>query len=211
MVQDKDLRRTTAQQILAIFRDDAPVKSAFLRGSLLDGCVDAYSDIDIGIDVSGHDNAAYCKVIIETMDRCFDLHFHDWACSLMPQSYVLTFYIKGLPIFWNVDFECMATPHHATLTRQTVKRDSVAGYLKVWVLNAKYLLRRVPGIEQQVLDFGKRALGLDALHDMGSIEVMSTILNHLRKQALPRHREFLDACQEVYECQLVHVSAQQAE
>lgn len=55
-----DRRQKIAQQIVAIFRSDPAVKRAFLRGSLLDGCVDAYSDIDIGIDVSGHDNAACC-------------------------------------------------------------------------------------------------------------------------------------------------------
>ncbi|MDY7011132.1 MAG: hypothetical protein SVV80_10330 [Planctomycetota bacterium] len=206
MTQGKDLRRTTAQKILAIFRDDARVKRAFLRGSLLDGCVDAYSDIDIGIDVSGHDNAAYCQTIIETMSRSFDLHFYDWACSLMPQSYVLTFYIKGLPIFWNVDFECTATPHHGTLTRQAIERDTVAGLFKVWALNAKYILRRVPGIEQQILDFGKRALGVETLDNMGSVEVMATVLDHLRTRTRPRHSEFADACQHVYERQLVHCS-----
>lgn len=204
MEQGEDIRQAVAQRVLALFREDIRVKNAFLRGSLRDGHVDAYSDIDVGIDVSGHDNAAYCQTIIETMSQSFDLHFYDWACSLMPQSYVLTFYIKDLPIFWNVDFECVATPHHATLTRQVVARDRVAGLFKVWALNAKYILRGVPRIEQQVLDFGKRALGDDTLNDARPIEVMATVLNHLRNLAHPKHLDFADACQKVYEQELVH-------
>jgi hypothetical protein len=197
-----DRRLTVANEIMAIFRNDACVKSAFVRGSLLDGCVDAYSDIDIGIDVSGYNNAAYCQTIIATMSRSFDLHFYDWACSLMPRTYVLTFYIKGLPIFWNVDFECSATPHHGTLTREAVSRDTVAGLFKMWALNAKYILRRVPGVEQQILDFGKRALRVGTVGRTNPIALMGEVLAHLRANAQPPHGEFADACQEVYERQL---------
>lgn len=205
MAQGNDLRLATAHQILAIVRSDTRVRKAFLRGSLVDGHVDAYSDIDVGIDVSGYDNAAYCQVIIETMSRSFDLHFYDWRGSLMPQSYVLAFYIKGLPIFWNVDVECTATPHHGTLTRHGVKRDTVASFLKLWAMNAKYLLRNAPGIEQQVKDFAKRALGIEAPEHMASVEVMAAVLNHLRTNAHPRHSEFIDACQDVHERQLLRL------
>lgn len=208
MVKDIDIRMATAQQILALFRSDARVRSVYLRGSLSQARVDEYSDIDIGIDVSGFDNAAYCQTIISTMSRAFALHFHDWACSLMPHSYVLTFYIKGLPIFWNVDFECIATPHHATLTRRSVERDSVSGFLKVWVLNAKYLLRKTPGIENQIMDFGRRALSVGELHDVGAVDVMGLVLTHLRTNAHPRHREFIRLCHHVYEGQLLPLARQ---
>ena len=55
----------------------------------------------------------------------------------------------------------MATPHHETLTAQKVPRDPVAGLLKVWALDAKYILRGVPGVEVQVRKFGQRALGTE--------------------------------------------------
>jgi predicted nucleotidyltransferase len=196
-VLNPSIRTTTAQKILALFKSDPRVSRAYLRGSLSQGPVDEYSDIDIGVDVSGYDNAAYCQIIIDTMNRMFPLHFHDWACSLMPDSYVITFYIKGLPIFWNVDFECVATPHHARLTREAVESDAVSGLLKVWALNAKYLLRKTPGSDKQAIEFGQRALGLTSLGKMNAIEVMSAVLTDLRAKAQPQHREFVLACEEV--------------
>lgn len=138
------------------------------------------------------------------MSQSFNLHFYDWACSLMPQSYVLTFYIKGLPVFWNVDVECTATPHHGTLTREAVDRDPVAGLLKVWALDAKYILRRVLGIDRQVRAFGQRTFKGEALDGRECAEVMAMVLDHLRSRIQPRHREFYAACQEVYERQLLN-------
>lgn len=204
MTRSEDLRQAVAQQIVDVFLADSRVKNTFLRGSLSGGHVDAYSDIDIGIDVSGHDNAAYCRTIIETMSREFDLYFYDWACSLMPQSYVLTFYIRGLSIFWNVDIECTATPHYATLTRQAVERDSVAGFLKVWALNAKYMLRGKADIDQQVRDYAKRALGVESPPCAGAAELMGMVLDHLQNRLQPKHRDFADECRKVHEQQLLH-------
>ena len=200
---DTDQRLAVAQQILDIFRNDHCVKGASLRGSLLDGCVDAYSDIDIRVDVSGCDNAAYCQTVIETMERHFDLHFHDWRRSLMPQSYVLAFFIKGLPIFWNIDLECSADPHHPTLTRDAVTRDVTASLLKLWALNAKYILRRLPGVEQRIQGSGKRALGVDTLASMNSREIMGRVLANLTARAQPQLHEFAAECQKVYERQLI--------
>lgn len=49
----EDTRKDLAQDIITAFGKHPIVRHAFLRGSLANGTADRYSDIDIGIDVSG--------------------------------------------------------------------------------------------------------------------------------------------------------------
>lgn len=54
-----DQRLEIAEDFITIFRQHPHVQSAFTRGSLARGTMDRFSDIDIGVDVSGYDNATF--------------------------------------------------------------------------------------------------------------------------------------------------------
>ena len=54
-----DARIEIAEQVIAFFKQQDLVKHAFLRGSLASKGGDQFSDIDIGVDVSGSDNGQF--------------------------------------------------------------------------------------------------------------------------------------------------------
>ena len=187
-------------EVVNLFKDLDEVQVVFFRGSLAEGVVDPYSDIDIGIDVSGSDNAAFTQTIIHRMQAHFDLHFYDWATSLLPDSYVLTFFIKHTPAFWNIDFDCTATPHVATLHRDDVRAtlNKTAHTLKAWVHMAKYYIRQQDGIEDQIRRRGEQWLPGQDTSDLSPSQIMKAILDHLHRQAGGEFSGFFEACYEMY-------------
>ncbi|MFC1601410.1 hypothetical protein ACFL34_03585 [Candidatus Sumerlaeota bacterium] len=194
-----DKRLELAEKIIELFKALPEVVEVFPRGTLATRKLDEFSDIDIGIDVSGHDNAAFAKTVAGHMAAAFDFHFCDWATSLMPGSYVQTFFLKGLPLFWNVDFEITATPHYPTLTRDAVERDPVAGFLKVWPLNTKYVLRETPNIDEQIKEYYRRVFGQAPSEPCRPERLLKNILDELRRRGGGQFSEFLNSCDEVYE------------
>ncbi len=193
-----DRRFEIASRVVGVFEDLPEVAAVFPRGSLAARSLDEYSDIDIGVDVSGHSNAEFAMSVRERMANAFDLHFSDWATSLMPDTYVETFYIRGLPIFGNVDIEVVATPHHATLMPGDVVRDSTAGFLKVWAIDTKYLLCGKEGIGGQIEQFYARVFGKEPAEQHSPEHLLSTVLDELEFRADEQFDEFIRQCREVY-------------
>ena len=193
-----------AREVIGLFRDLDDVRSVFLRGSLAEGTVDRYSDIDIGIDVSGSDNARFTGTIIERMQTHFDLHFHDWATSLLPDQYILTFFVKDVPIYWNIDFDCTATPHAGTLQRDEVRAtmNMISHALKPWIHMTKYLIRGREGIEDRIRMKGKQQLpGVD-LQNYSAPQILKAMLDDLYQRADGQFPAFFAACYQVYEEQM---------
>ena len=192
-----DKRLEIAADVTRVFSGLPEVAEVALRGSLANQTADEYSDIDIGIDVSGHSNAAFAKSVAEHMEAAFDLHFSDWATSLLPSEYVQSFFIKGLPVFWNVDVQVTADPHHATLTGEDVERDPLAGFLKVWAANTKYLLRGTDGIEDNVRQYYFRVFREPPPGGRGPEQLLAGILDELRQRAAGQFSGFFDCCYEI--------------
>ena len=185
-----------AHKVIDLFKDLEEVQEVFLRGSLAGGTIDRYSDIDIGIDVSGYDNARFTQTIIDRMSQTFDLHFYDWATSLLPDSYVLTFFIKDLPVFWNVDFDCTATPHAGTLQRDTMRNalNMVTHTLKAWVHMNKYYIRGQEGIEDRIRQRGEQWLPDQDTSQMSPDQIMRAILDHLHRRSDGAYEAFFEVC-----------------
>lgn len=135
-------REQIAKIVMDLFNKHPYVASLYIRGSIANSSADEFSDIDIGIDVSGHDNSQFALYVEQTMTLHFDLHFSSWAATLMPFTYVLNFYLKEIPLFWCVDIEVAATPHCANLFSDNLKSwRPCANFLKTLMLQTKYLIR----------------------------------------------------------------------
>ncbi|MBO8156564.1 MAG: nucleotidyltransferase domain-containing protein [Bacillaceae bacterium] len=154
-----DGRIQLGNEMIQLFNQEDKVKEAFLRGSLAKGEFDEYSDIDIGIDVSGYDNGAFALELPEILAKHFPILFYDWAPSLLPDSYVQTYFLSGNPPFWFIDIECIATPHAPSVTH--VKNDFVGHHLKLWILLSKYYLRGNPNTNEQIKNLAHKVLHHD--------------------------------------------------
>ena len=190
----EDGRLEIYREVSALFAADEQVREIVLRGSLTEGRADRFSDIDIGIDVSGGDNAAFALAIPERMHRHFDLHFHDWAGSLMPEQYVISFFVKGQPLFWNIDIDCTAAPHNGRLQRNDIDEHPIAHRLKVWPMACKYLLRGADGAEAQIRRHAGNVLpGVDVA-DWSAPRILRAILDELHDRAGGDFAEFFADC-----------------
>jgi hypothetical protein len=188
-------RRALAQRVLAALVGEPAVRSAILRGSLATGTANEFSDIDVAVDVSGADNGHFATRIPTLLGRHFPVLFSDWAPSLLPKKYVQTCFLNDAPIFWNVDIECVATPHVPSLTHVTVEPHD--HLLKLWVLDAKYLLRGAAAAEPNIRRLAARVLpAADAA--TGDLRLlMRQVLDDLTRSASPARDSFLQRCREV--------------
>ena len=181
-----------AKRIMQLFEGVDGVKNVFLSGSISKGVYDEYSDIDIGVDVSGSDNARFTQTIISVLRDNLDTHFHDWATSLLPEKYVIAFYLKRAPLFWYVDITSIATPHVPTLTRDCITNDPLAHFIKLWTIHAKYVLRG--GVHENITVLGNRVLGPDYSPDIPPARLLKLTLDGITERADGRFADLISQC-----------------
>lgn len=139
--------------------------------------MDEYSDIDIGIDVSGEDNGAFAvEKLPNIINQHFSVIFVDWAPSLLPKTYIQSFFLRGTSPFWFIDIECIATPHIPSVSN--VKNDEIGHLIKLWIQTAKYHLRKHPSSNLQVQKLARRILRRNYASNSSS-ELMQIILNEI--------------------------------
>jgi predicted nucleotidyltransferase len=191
-----DERIETANQVLALFRAQPEVREATLRGSLMDGTPDEYSDIDITIDVSGHDNGQYVYRVLDLMHDNFDVCFHDINSSMVPEWYILNFFLNGVPPFWQVDIVVDAQPHCPSVSRDDLKaiQDPVAHFLKLWVPCFKHLIRDPERNEDEIDRCLISRLSIPGLDGLPAVEKMRAVLDEVRHRADGRFEDFLARC-----------------
>lgn len=185
-----DGRLALAGRVLSALEHQPAVRHTFLRGSLVNGPVDRFSDIDIAVDVSGSDNGQFMLDVPSILGRWLDLEFHDFVPSLMPDAYVVNVYLRETPIFWNVDIECLASPHLTSV--RTAPADKTLHLLKLWVLTAKYLLRGAPRAADDLARLAPRILGGQS--GGAPAEQMSRMLEQLKGGLGDSHAQFLAQC-----------------
>jgi predicted nucleotidyltransferase len=199
-----DKRIKIANQVLTLFQAQPEVKEATLRGSLVDGTPDEYSDIDITIDVSGHDNGQYVYRVLDLMHENFDVCFRDINSSAVPKWYVLNFFLNGVSPFWQIDVFITARPHCTSFSREDIRaiQDPVAHLLKLWVPCFKHLIRD-PERNQDEINLALVAkLDVAGLLDMPAMEKMKAVLDEIRRRADGRFDEFIARCRDVCEKEL---------
>ncbi|QHE52678.1 hypothetical protein [Pontibacillus sp. HMF3514] len=188
-----DKRMDIAIKTINLFQSHPKVQNVFLRGSLHKNTnIDPYSDIDIGVDVSGYDNGKFSLEVPAIMRSHFDVLFFDWSPSLLPDQYVQSYVIKGTPIFWLIDIQCMANPHVSSI--QNIRNDFYEHLLKLWILNLKYYLRGNSEALKDIHKLGFRTFKEDVSYN-SIYEILFNILLEIRSNTHPNLHEFLDQCE----------------
>jgi hypothetical protein len=191
-------RRTLADAAVACLTADADLGETCLRGSLVDGPADDYSDIDIGLNPTTITDADAVERAVSRFESRFDVEFHDWATSLLPDRAVVTFYLRDVPLFWNIDLEIVVPADLRRATRDSVVLDPVFHALKVWPLALKYSLREDEAQRADVTRFVTRHGAAPADGWVWLRAALGTALDTITQQATDRHRPFLARCRDTY-------------
>ena len=187
-----DKRIEKANELIAFLRNQPRVQRTFLRGSLSIGNGDEFSDIDIGIDVSGSDNGEFAKELPSLLKSNFNILFYDWSPSLIPKEYVISFVYKGFPVFWIIDIQVMATPHISSLIEVTANKYH--HLLKLWILNLKYYLRGNEEAQFNILKLAKRTLNKE-IESNDIPHLMFQIIKEIKVNIEPELHDFIEKCE----------------
>lgn len=181
-----------ANKIIEVLKGNVNVQDAYIRGSLTKGKYDYFSDIDIGVDVSGFDNGKFASNLPSFIKENFDIIFYDWSPSLLPHDYVISFAHRGFPIYWFIDIQVMATPHIDSLKEVPVNRYH--HLLKLWIINLKYYLRGNEKSEKSILKLAGAVLKND-FEDKSSLYIMEKIIKEIKNNIDPDLYSFVLKCE----------------
>lgn len=164
-------REHLARELIRGLQRQGIGESVHLRGSLARGQGDAMSDIDIGIRDDQRSDQTMAALVIGHLKRSYDVLFYDWATNLLPDACVLTFVLKDLPLFWQVDIELMVNPGKRVLTRNRVEHNWRDHLLKLWIMTAKHVARGTAGADEEVDRLYRRAVidGNEAIDRAGKL------------------------------------------
>jgi len=192
-----DYRIELTNQLIPILKSHDKVKDVYLKGSIANGQMDEYSNIDIVVDVSGYDNGKFAQKLPEIIKNHFPLLFYDWAPSLLPESYVQSFFLSGTSPFAFVDIECKASPHIHSVTQVT--NDYLGHNIKLWIQIAKYHLRDSPHSTEQIYKLANKVLKKSQWSNDPS-ELMKTILVQINMEPnSDQYQEIINNCVKISE------------
>lgn len=132
-----------AEEICTYLQGIPGVKSTEIIGSLSKGNYDKYSDIDIEVDVSGMDNGQFLMELPKLLSEKYDMVYCDYAPSLAPDKYIVSFAADIPNPFGFVDISCVANPHCTTVSKQELKNLNhlYDHTFKLFAINLKHYLR----------------------------------------------------------------------
>ena len=191
------------QELLNFFGKLPEVNSVTLRGSILSGKTDRFSDIDLLIEGSFSDIEKFTILTLQRIENYLEMEFFDWATSLMPNEYIVTFYLKNTSIFWNIDVQFISN----SLDKSSSKfiNNPTHHLIKLWILNLKYLQRQ----QYEKLTIKKLARKLDITDEVLSYpKIMRKIFENIKNQSNMNLGFFLFECEkelEIYENQFVQI------
>ena len=135
--------KSFSEEICAFLQSIPGVKSTVIIGSLAKGNFDKYSDIDIEVDVSGLDNGQFLMELPKLLGEKYDIVYCDYAPSLAPDKYIVSFAADISNPFGFVDISCVATPHCANVSKQELKSLNrlYDHTFKLFAINLKHYLR----------------------------------------------------------------------
>lgn len=110
-----------ADELITYLNQFPFINSCTIHGSLAKGTYDKYSDIDIQVDVSGHDNGKILLMLPYLIDQKFPLSYVAFAPRFAPDLYVISFALVGADEFHFIDIECVATPHVSSLSKDEIR------------------------------------------------------------------------------------------
>lgn len=179
------------KEIFEFLNDLPEVKSCKIVGSLSAGNNDEFSDLDLGIDVSGIDNGVFLTKLPKLFEEKYDVIFYDYTPSLAPDKYIVTIAINKTNPFMIVDVSCVATPHFDSVSKQDLSslNNKYDHTLKLFVANLKHLLRGMDCYDD-IYKMYSRIFGRD-LEAYDEEWMMQEVYGWLQENAESRHEEYL--------------------
>ena len=92
------------------------------------------------------------------MQSALDIEFVDWAPSLLPDTPVMTYYIAGLPIFWNIDVELNVPAAMRNVSVEMVHNNPIGHLLKLWTVTLKHRIRNDQRSAQKIEKVWRRTV-----------------------------------------------------
>ena len=183
----------TANELCDYLKQFPAIRSCRIYGSLHSNTHDNYSDIDIEIDVSGHDNSLFLTRIPARLSQTYNIIFCDYAPSLVPEKHLLTVALFDSNPFMVVDVSCTATPYFSTLSR-----PELAAYntpydhtLKLFIANLKHYLRQ-SNCHDDIVKMYRRIFAAPSRSDA---QMLTDVFHWLKQHAQPKHINYLSACE----------------
>lgn len=108
-------------------------------GSLTTGEADAYSDVDLLVEVEGVSDRLFAEdlpLALESLGRPLIV---GWGLNRLPDTYVRTIYLADYPLFWHLDIGCVSTSHEDD--DDLVRRYHWPQIFKMWIAEVKQYAR----------------------------------------------------------------------
>lgn len=158
-----------ANDIMECLREQHYVSACTIHGSLAGERCDEYSDIDIQVDVSGHDNGKILLMLPYILQKRFRLRYIAFAPKFAPELYVVSFALQDTSIFHFIDIECLASPHVPSLSKEDIRQitDWKSLYAKLLIGCLKKYLRQQDYAAD--LQFLARQLQVDVQGQMSEV------------------------------------------
>ncbi len=186
--------RDTANEIITFLNEIPMVRKCSIYGSLAANTYDELSDIDIEVDVSGHDNGQFMLELVELLKGKCSIYYSDYAPSLIPDRYIVSIAIDKENPFLIVDLCCSAEPHCTTVTKQQAseKNNKYTHILKLWTANLKHYVR---GNEchDDIVRMGQK-LAIEDTDTKDKAEILGKTLCWLEENVKSELHEFVESC-----------------
>lgn len=91
-------QRDLARKILTALRQSGSFHEVVLSGSLARHQFDELSDIDIVVAGPSRPPWENVQRAVSIIESQFDVVLQEWACSLMPEKYLVSAFMPGRPI-----------------------------------------------------------------------------------------------------------------
>jgi len=184
---------------MSVLRELPEVKNCALYGSLDAGTDDALSDIDIEIDVSGCDNGEFMLALPKLLCNKINIYYEDYAPSLIPERYIVSFALDEKDPFLMADICCKAEPHSTSVTLEQVAalNGKYTHMLKLWTANLKHYARGSECRSDILRMAGK--LGVEEKERLSEAELLAKVLCWLENNVESGLETFVATCRRKFE------------
>lgn len=191
--------KNKANEIIAILNEIPFVKKCTIYGSLANNTHDELSDIDIEVDVSGYDNGQFMLELVDLLKDKISIYYSDYAPSLIPDKYIVSFAIDKDNPFLIIDLCCIAEPHCTTVTKQQAisKNEKYSHILKLWTANLKHYVRGVECYDN-IARMAKK-LSIEETDTKDEVTILDEVLCWLENNVEDGLGEFVDSCRRMFE------------
>lgn len=129
-----------ADVLIRYFKRSGQFGSARIIGSLASDQFDAFSDIDIELQIKNTDPVSTVRTSLDVIRQHYPVCFYDWARSLAPERVLMSVYLEEVSRFWNIEIS-VVTATDSAVDGRTFEENAHLHALKLWLIDAKSFLR----------------------------------------------------------------------